>query len=585
MSQTIITKAFVEWKAQQAADNQPVTLDEFIFASVPDLDVSNPISNTESVPAADAIVYRQAVNKTGVVNSNSVVYSVTLGADVGDFDFNWIGLINKASGTLAMIIHAPIQRKVQNTSGQQGNVLVRSMLMEFSSAQASTGITTPAETWQIDFTARLAGMDETIRLAALDIYGTGAFFGNGFLVAKNGTQHFINAGLGYVGGLRAVLAAKQNIVISTKPAKVWVDVCYHGTLTSAYNTEIFFTVAETLTDYSAGGITHYVFALASIDANGVITDLRPKGSIVDQTGNQNFLRKDKNLADIADPAATLNTLNGVPKTRTVNKKALSGDIDLSPTDVGALPAGGTAVAASKLAAARKIAGVAFDGTTDINVSAANVGALPITGGTLTGDLGLAGQGFLTKKGNISGGNNVFSTYGLRLVGRSDDLFADIYHWESMGSYHSLSFHLSPGGGAETYYEFRNSGTFRIDGPNPLLMVGGANFYNNGDVYGGAWGGNLSGWLYNQFNARDANIGTRATWDWTNQNFSTAMRLGPEHIFGGWNGKWHKEIRVPNGYVVTGFITEEEWEMNAGDDYIICRPIQFYRNGVWITAEG
>ncbi|WP_426712767.1 phage tail protein [Cronobacter muytjensii] len=43
-------------------------------------------------------------------------------------------------------------------------------------------------------------------------------------------------------------------------------------------------------------------------------------------------------------------------------------------DVGALPAGGTAVAASRLATARKIAGVAFDGTADIAIPAANVGA-------------------------------------------------------------------------------------------------------------------------------------------------------------------------------------------------------------------
>ncbi|WP_454843579.1 phage tail-collar fiber domain-containing protein [Rahnella aceris] len=45
----------------------------------------------------------------------------------------------------------------------------------------------------------------------------------------------------------------------------------------------------------------------------------------------------------------------------------------TPADVGALPAGGTAVAASKLATARKIAGVAFDGTQDINLNNANVG--------------------------------------------------------------------------------------------------------------------------------------------------------------------------------------------------------------------
>ncbi|WP_454834398.1 phage tail-collar fiber domain-containing protein [Rahnella aceris] len=56
----------------------------------------------------------------------------------------------------------------------------------------------------------------------------------------------------------------------------------------------------------------------------------------------------------------------------------------TPADVGALPAGGTAVAATKLATARKIAGVAFDGTKDIGISAANVGAYPQSGGNVGG---------------------------------------------------------------------------------------------------------------------------------------------------------------------------------------------------------
>ncbi|MCW2482220.1 hypothetical protein J5224_24370, partial [Candidatus Symbiopectobacterium sp. NZEC135] len=47
----------------------------------------------------------------------------------------------------------------------------------------------------------------------------------------------------------------------------------------------------------------------------------------------------------------------------------------TPESVGALPTGGTAVAATKLATARKINGVAFDGTGDINLSSANIGAL------------------------------------------------------------------------------------------------------------------------------------------------------------------------------------------------------------------
>ena len=55
-------------------------------------------------------------------------------------------------------------------------------------------------------------------------------------------------------------------------------------------------------------------------------------------------------------------------------------------DVGALPSGGTAVAAAKLATARTIAGVAFDGTANISLTAANVGAIATTGGTATGNI-------------------------------------------------------------------------------------------------------------------------------------------------------------------------------------------------------
>ncbi|MFV4852306.1 phage tail protein [Citrobacter freundii] len=285
MSQAVITKVFSEWKAQQAINNQPVTLDEFIFAYIPGLDADKPIDNTETTPAADKVVYRQVVSKSGVVNENSVVYSVTMGADVGDFDFNWIGLANKATGTLAMIIHAPTQRKIKNANGQQGNVLVRSMLMEYSGAREATEITTPAETWQIDFTARLAAMDERQRRENIDLYGAAAFFDSGYLVAKSGNQFFVTKGAGYVAGLRAELPADLNINAAAKPTKVWLDVSWSGTLTSEWAVQSKITVAADLADYVVGGVQHYVFAVASIDAAGNITDLRPKGTLNDQAAS------------------------------------------------------------------------------------------------------------------------------------------------------------------------------------------------------------------------------------------------------------------------------------------------------------
>ncbi|VAG31409.1 tail fiber protein [Enterobacter hormaechei] len=361
MSQTAITLAFEQWKASQAVTGEPVLLDEFVFANVPGLDASKPIDRSETLPPAAQIVHRQAVSRKGVVNENAVVHSVVLGAEVGDFSFNWIGLINKASNTLAMIVHAPLQQKLKTKDGQQGNVLTRSFLMEYNAAQAETGINTPAETWQIDFTARMAGMDERQRLENIDLYGAAAFLGNGYLVAKSGSQYFVTAGAGYVRGLRAQLAANQNITVTTTPVKVWLDVAWTGTLTSAWGVASKITVAATLADYVQNGVQHYVFAVASIDANGNITDLRPKGTLNDQaasdalkkheqsrnhpdatTAAKGFTQLSSALDSVSETlaatpkavkAANDNANGRVPSGRKVNGRALSTDISITAQDI------------------------------------------------------------------------------------------------------------------------------------------------------------------------------------------------------------------------------------------------------------
>ncbi|WP_240512421.1 phage tail protein [Enterobacter hormaechei] len=361
MSQTAITLVFEQWKAQQAATGEPVLLDEFVFALVPGLDPALPVDRSEALPPAAQIVYRAPVARKGVVNENSVVHSAVLGADVGDFSFNWIGLMNKASGTLAMIVHAPEQQKLKTKDGQQGNVLTRSFLMEFTGAQTETAINTPAETWQIDFTARMAGMDERQRQENIDIYGAAAFFDDGWLVGKTGNQFFVTKGAGYVAGLRAGLTANQNITVTTKPVKVWIDVCWTGSLVSVWKVQSKVTVAANLADYVQSGVQHYVFALASIDANGNITDLRPKGSLDDQaasdalkkheqsrnhpdatTGAKGFVQlssatnsDSESLAATpkAVKAANDNANGRVPSGRKINGHALTDDTSVTSQDI------------------------------------------------------------------------------------------------------------------------------------------------------------------------------------------------------------------------------------------------------------
>ncbi|TRI78996.1 phage tail protein, partial [Salmonella enterica subsp. enterica serovar Typhimurium] len=155
---------------------------------------------------------------------------------------------------------------------------------------AETGINTPAETWQIDFTARMAGMDERQRLENIDIFGAAAFFGDGYLVGKSGNQFYVTKGTGYVAGLRTTLAENLNITVTTRPVKVWLDVCWTGTLTSVWGVQSRITVADNLADYVQNDIQHYVFAVAGIDENGNITDLRPKGTLNEQQASD-ALRK------------------------------------------------------------------------------------------------------------------------------------------------------------------------------------------------------------------------------------------------------------------------------------------------------
>lgn len=279
---SIITVAFENWKAQEAASGKAVLLDEFVFANVPNLDPTQPIDRNEKLPPANQIVHRQAVNKAGLASENAVAYSVTLGAEVGNFDFNWIGLLNKASGTVAMITHAPTQKKLKTQNGQQGNVLTRSFILEFQGAAEETQIKTSAETWQIDFTARLSGIDEMQRLINVDSYGAAAFFNDGFEVTRSGEQYTVKKGLGYVGGLRGELAQNQ-ILNGLRNTKVYADFSYQGNIVSQWNTVVKITSAAALNNYvDAAGFTHQVFAIASIDASGNVKDLRSMGALSSQ---------------------------------------------------------------------------------------------------------------------------------------------------------------------------------------------------------------------------------------------------------------------------------------------------------------
>lgn len=271
---TAITLAFEHWNAAQTLNGLPARPDTIVFAHIPGLDPNAEINRAEGIPDTEFIMHRAPVAQFGLVNENAVAYSVVLDTRVGDFDFNWLGLLDSESNTLCMIVHTMTQQKIASGNGQQGNSITRTFLMEFNGAAESSQITVTAQTWQIDYSARLAGIDESIRLTNLDIYGASAFFNQGFRVTRENEQFRVAAGSGYVGGLRVVLA-DDTLIDGPADTGVWVDASLQGTVTGEWVTLIKLITADQYSDYvDAFGFSHYVAKLA-VEHNTIIEDERP----------------------------------------------------------------------------------------------------------------------------------------------------------------------------------------------------------------------------------------------------------------------------------------------------------------------
>ncbi|ELI8130022.1 phage tail protein, partial [Yersinia enterocolitica] len=226
---TAITRAFEHWQAQQILNNLPARPDTVIFAHIPGLDSNTEIDRDEGIPDAALIVHREAVAQYGVINDSAVAYSVVLDTRIGDFSFNWIGLVDSASNTLCMIVHNALQQKIATAGGVQGNNITRTFVMEFDGAAEASQITVTAQTWQIDFSARLSGIDEITRLANYDYYGHAAFFADGFSVTKEADKYRVNPGLAYIGGIRALLTDAV-LLDASENNVIYADVSLQGSV-------------------------------------------------------------------------------------------------------------------------------------------------------------------------------------------------------------------------------------------------------------------------------------------------------------------------------------------------------------------
>ena len=325
MSQTVIPLQFEQYLQEKINAGYGPDMNEMIFAYIPGLDLAAPIDRATGLPDPSTWVHQQDIDQEGKVGESAIAYSVVIPSSTPEFTFNAIYLHDKnVPNSCGVIVH-----KISETK-EDGMSSTKSLLQAYSGAAALTGITVDAATWQIDYQARLSGIDEDHRLSCLDSYGEVAFI-DGFKVTKQGTanQYLVTAGVAYIGGLRAITEDDISQVVTTKPSAIYIDVYRDGSALSSYiNNVAVFTSAVNVTNYiDEQGKKHFVAKVAEINADG---------SVADNTSiNAGALERSNNNATASDIDEEKTTSKHVKLDqfwRGIDKKISKAEEGLEPAD-------------------------------------------------------------------------------------------------------------------------------------------------------------------------------------------------------------------------------------------------------------
>lgn len=277
MSLTAIPLQFEKYLQNQISVGNGPDMNEMIFAYIPGLDLSQPIDRSLGLPDVSLWVHQQDVDQVGKLGDNALVYSVVIPGSVDAFTFNAIYLRDKnVPNSCGMVVHKADETK------EDGMASTKSLMQQYTGAAQIAGINVDAATWQIDYQARLLGIEDDMRLANVDTYGHTAFV-DGFEVVQQAdpTKYAISPGVAYVGGLRAVLDDEIIQTINTKPNGLYLDVVRMGTALSQWQNVVTVRLSPVeLSDYVDGSNQqHFVAKLAGINADGTVDDWRVKGGL------------------------------------------------------------------------------------------------------------------------------------------------------------------------------------------------------------------------------------------------------------------------------------------------------------------
>ncbi|ATG57931.1 MULTISPECIES: phage tail protein, partial [Pseudoalteromonas] len=157
----IMTNAGKSYITTRALQNTGLDVKELVLANIPNLNESAERNPNEKMPSNLQVVHRRDIDAKGYVDANTVAWAVILEQDIGDFDYNWIGLVTQ-NGTLLAIDYLPLQRKRQGVN----NVHNRSFVLKFAAAAALARITIPAQSWMFDYSPQIDKINQVIAKSA-----------------------------------------------------------------------------------------------------------------------------------------------------------------------------------------------------------------------------------------------------------------------------------------------------------------------------------------------------------------------------------------------------------------------------------
>ncbi|KLX77405.1 hypothetical protein [Escherichia coli] len=299
-------------------------------------------------------------------------------------------------------------------------------------------------------------------------------------------------------------------------------------------------------------------------------------------------------ADITNLKKEIDSIKSdVAKKLEISGGTITGDLTVVGGISGELS--GNASTATKLKTARKINSVSFDGSKDINLTPENVGALPITGGALTGGLTAAGE-IVSKSGN--GFRIVQGNYGffIRNDG-SNTYFMLTNSGDSLGTWNSLrpltindaSGGVTIGNGL-TVNGSLGLGTKNALGGNSIVLGDNdTGFKQNGDGLLDVYANShhvfrfQNGTLQSNNPVNVAGQVTPSDYGNFDSRYVKDVRLGSQQYYGVNNWQtWN--FQCPSGHVLSG-INVQDTGSNSADNIagVYYRPVQKYINGTWYNV--